>query len=150
MTRSTEKRLNEMDRLEDMLHFPAVVNAGATFNVVVTLLASWWVAPRYPLMAGVWVALVLAVNLLPVVLLRTKMNAATVYPRLAEMNFIRDQHKFSNWVYVAASANMAFWVLLGWTVALQHRTRGSLLMLEVVAVLVTFCPVMIRSLRNRN
>ena len=30
-----EKRLNEMDRLGDMGHFPAVVNAGATVNVLV-------------------------------------------------------------------------------------------------------------------
>ncbi len=148
--RSAEKRLNEMDRLEDMLHFPAVVNGGATLNVVVTLLASWWVAPRYPLLAGVWVALVLGVNLLPVALLRTTMSSATVYPRLAEMDFIRDQHKFSDWVYVAASANMAFWVLLGWTVALLHRTWGSLLMLEVIAVLVTYCPVLMRGRWSRS
>ncbi len=46
-----EKRLNEMNRLTDMLHFPALVNAGATANVLLTVLATWWVAPRY-LVAG--------------------------------------------------------------------------------------------------
>ena len=49
-----EKRLNEMDRLGDMGHFPAVVNAGATVNVLVTILATWWVEPRWPALAGVW------------------------------------------------------------------------------------------------
>ncbi len=47
-----EKRLNEMNRLTDMLHFPAAVNAGATGNVLLTVLATWWVAPRYPALAG--------------------------------------------------------------------------------------------------
>ena len=63
---ASQKRLNEMDRLGDMGHFPAVVNAGATVNVLVTILATWWVEPRWPALAGVWVAVVLAANLLPV------------------------------------------------------------------------------------
>ena len=61
-----------------------------------------------------WVALVLFLNLLPVVLLRFTLSPATVYPTLRTMDFVRDQHKFSDWVYVAASANMAFWVLGSW------------------------------------
>ena len=138
---ATEKRLNEMNRLGDMLHFPAVVNAGATLNVLVTLVATWWVAVRYPAMAGVWMAAVLVVNLLPVVLLRMTMRPATTYPRLGEMDFFRDQHKVSDWVYVAASADMAFWVLLGWTVGTLHRTRGSLVGVMVVAGICTFSPV---------
>ena len=144
-----EKRLNEMNRLGDMLHFPAVVNAGATVNVVVTLAATWWVAARYPTLAGVWVALVLVANLLPVVLLRLSLRPDTVYPRLGEMNFMRDQHKFSDWVYVAASADMAFWVLLGWTVAVLHRTHGSLLAVMALAAACTFSPVLLRGLRER-
>jgi hypothetical protein len=147
---SEGKRLNEMNRLADMLHFPAVVNAGATTNVVVTVLATWWVAPRYPALAGVWVALVLIANLLPVVLLRRSLSSETEYPRLGEMNFFRDQHKFSDWVYVAASADMAFWVLAAWTVALTHRTLPALAGLEALAVLVTFSPVLARgALRQR-
>ena len=145
---ATEKRLNEMNRLGDMLHFPAIVNAGATVNVMITIAATCWVAPRYPQMAGVWVALVLLVNLLPVVLLRMGLTPETTYPKLGEMDFFRDQHKFSDWVYVAASADMAFWILLAWTVAMLHRTRGSLLGVEIVAALCTFSPVLLRSLRR--
>ena len=133
-----------MNRLGDMLHFPAIVNAGATFNVLLTALATWWVAPRYPAFAGIWLALVLAVNLAPVLLLRLSLGPDTPYPRLAEMNFFRDQHKFSDWVYVAASADMAFWVLLTWTCALLHRTHATLAALLLVAALVTFSPVLLR------
>ena len=133
-----QKRLNEMNRLGDMLHFPAIVNAGATFNVLLTVCATWWVAPRYPALAGVWVALILTVNLLPVILLRLSLRADSVYPRIAEMDFFRDQHKFSDWVYVAASADMAFWVLLAWTAALRARTHAVLISILVVAAIITF------------
>lgn len=133
-----------MNRLGDMLHFPAAVNAGATLNVLLTVAATWWVEPRFPLLAGVWVALVLVLNLLPVVLLRLRMGSATVYPTLPEMDFFRDQHKFSDWVYVAASANMAFWVLLAWTTSALHRTGVALGMAEIVALLASFSPVLLR------
>ena len=142
--RASEKRLNEMNRLGDMLHFPAAVNAGATANVLLTVALTWWVEARYPLLPGAWVALVLAVNLLPVVVLRMGMGPATVYPTLEEMNFVRDQHKFSDWVYVGASANMAFWILLTWTVAAVWRTTGALVAVEMVAFLATFSPVLLR------
>jgi len=138
-----------MNRLGDMLHFPAVVNAGASLNVVLTLLATWWVAPRYPALVGVWIAMVLAANLVPVVVLRLTIRPETSYPRLREMDFFRDQHKFSDWVYVAASADMAFWVLLGWTVATLHRTTGSLAGLLVVSAVATFSPVIWRWGRNK-
>lgn len=139
-----EKRLDQMNRLADMLHFPAPVNAGASVNVVLTMVATWWLEPRYPALAGVWVALVLAANLLPVVLLRSTMSAATDYPSLGSMNFFRDQHKFSDWVYLAASADMAFWVLLCWTVAALHRTGAALAALLLLGALATFSPVLLR------
>ena len=142
---AVDKRLDGMNRLGDMLHFPAVVNAGATLNVLLTVAATWYVEPRYPMLAGAWVALVLLLNLLPVVLLRFSMGPQTVYPTLGQMNFFRDQHKFSDWVYVAASANMAFWVLLAWTASALHRTDGALVVLEVVAFLATFSPAILRS-----
>ncbi len=142
--RASEKRLNEMNRLGDMLHFPAAVNAGATANVLVTVALTWWVEGLYPLLPGVWVALVLAVNLLPVVVLRMSLGPGTVYPRLGEMNFFRDQHKFSDWVYVGASANMAFWILLTWTVSAWRRTSGALVAVEMVAFVATFSPVLLR------
>ncbi len=144
----TEKRLNEMNRLGDMAHFPAAVNAGATMNVLMTLCATWYVAARYPMMAGVWVALVLGLNLLPVVLLRMTLRPETEYPTLGAMDFFRDQHKFSDWVYVAASADMAFWVLLGWTVAVLARTHANFAALLVVAGMATFSPVLWRLFRK--
>ncbi len=145
-----EKPLNEMNRLTDMLHFPAIVNAGATINVLLTIAVTWYVEPRYPLLAGAWVAVVLALNLLPVFLLRLTLNPATAYPPLARMDFFRDQHKFSDWVYVAASADMAFWILLTWTVSAYRRSAGSLASVLIAAFLVTFSPVLLRPLLSRR
>jgi hypothetical protein len=143
---SSAKKLNEMNRLADMGHFPAVVNAGATVNVLATICLTWFVVPRYaePFAPVVWVALVLAANLLPVVLLRLGMDEGTVFPALGEMDFVRDQHKFSDWVYVAASANMAFWVLVSWAVFSWVHTGAMLAGMLVVAFLATFSPVLLR------
>ena len=140
------KKLNEMDRLTDMGHFPALVHAGATANVLATILVTWFVQPRFEQAYApmVWLALVLAVNLLPVVVLRFGMNAETTYPTLAKMNFVRDQHKFSDWVYVAASANMAFWVLGAWAVFSVQHGVGTLVGLLLVAFVATFSPVLVR------
>lgn len=143
---SPEKRLNEMDRLGDMGHFPALVNAGATANVLLTLCLTWWVAQRFPQPWApvLWVAAVLALNLLPVVVLRLGLTPSTRYPRLREMNFVHDQHKFSDWVYVAASANMAFWVLSGWAVFTWYPARRALVAMLILAFLLTFSPVLLR------
>ena len=143
---SSAKKLNEMNRLADMGHFPAVVNAGATANVLLTITVTWFVAPRFPQAFApvIWVALVLALNLLPVLLLRLTITPQTAYPTLAEMDFVRDQHKFSDWVYVAASANMAFWVLISWAVFSVAHTPGTLVVVLVVAFIATFSPVLLR------
>lgn len=144
----TKKRLNEMNRLGDMAHFPAPVNAGATINVLLTVLLTWWVEPQYPALAGVWVAVVLVVNLLPVVLLRRKLRADDEFRTLGEMQFVADQHRFSDWVYVVASANMAFWILLTWTVSALDRTSVALVVLEIVAAVATFSPVILRRVKR--
>jgi hypothetical protein len=140
------KKLNEMNRLGDMGHFPAIVNAGATVNVLATITVTWFVQPHF--VTGwapvAWVALVLAVNLLPVLLLRLSMNAETEFPTLARMDFVRDQHKFSDWVYVAASANMAFWVLVSWAAFSYAHVAGVLAGMLVVAFVATFSPVLLR------
>jgi hypothetical protein len=143
---SSAKKLNEMNRLGDMGHFPAVVNAGATVNVLATICVTWFVEPRYPQAFApvVWVAVVLALNLLPVVLLRLRMGPGTEFPTLAEMDFVRDQHKFSDWVYVAASANMAFWVLVSWAVFSLAHAGAALAGMLVVAFVATFSPVLLR------
>ncbi len=134
-----------------MAHFPAVVNAGATANILLTLCITWLLVPRYPQIYApvVWVGIVLCGNLLPVVLLRRTLSSGTEYRRLGEMNFFKDQHKFSDWVYLAASANMAFWVLVSWSLFACHYTIGTLLILLFVAFLVTFSPVLLRGVRGR-
>jgi len=142
--RPAEKRVNEMNRLGDMLHFPLVVNAGATVNVIMTVALTWYIEPHCPELAGLWIALVLALNLLPVVVLRLSLRPTTQYPALQDMDFLRDQHKFSDWVYLAASANMTFWILLTWTASVVHRTTAVFVLIECVAFLATFSPVVLR------
>ena len=48
MADAGDKRLNRMDRLSDMGHFPAVVNAGATANILMTVVVTWLLVPRFP------------------------------------------------------------------------------------------------------
>jgi hypothetical protein len=138
-----------MNRLSDMLHFPPLVNAGASLNVLLTMWITWrFVEPAAPQMAGAWVAAVLTVNLLPVALLRLTLKPTTPYPAIREMDFFRDQHKFSDWVYVAASADMAFWVLLIWTVAALDSAQWVYYAWMAVAGLATFSPVLWRLFRR--
>lgn len=143
---SSDKPINHMDRLADMGHFPALVNAGATANILMTLLVTWWLVPRYPQIYApvLWTALVLTLNLLPVILLRAVSFNKTPIPRLREMDFYRDQHRFSDWVYLAASANMAFWILAGWSIFTIAHTVTTLEATLTVALLVTFSPVILR------
>jgi hypothetical protein len=145
---AAEKKLNEMNRLADMGHFPVLVNAGATANVLMTISVTWWIEPRLPMPYAplVWVAVVLSLNLLPVVILRRTLRPDTVYPALRAMDFIRDQHKFSDWVYLAASANMAFWILMSWTLFSIRNSRAALAAMLSVALVATFSPVLLRSL----
>jgi len=137
-----------MNRLRDMGYFPAPVNLGATINVLLTMFLTWFVEPRYPALAGVWVGIVLIVNILPVVLLRLNVRDDAEIRTLREMKFLTDQHKFSDWVYVAASANMTFWILLTWTISAVARTSLALLAVEIVAFFATFSPVLLRRARR--
>ena len=132
-----------------MAHFPALVNAGATANILLTISITWWLVPRYPQVYApvVWTAIVLCVNLLPVVMLRLSLKPDAVYRSLSQMDFVQDQHKFSDWVYLAASANMAFWILVSWSVFSVAHTNGALAVTLCVAFLVTFSPVLFRSRR---
>lgn len=152
MADAGDKRLNRMDRLSDMGHFPAAVNAGATANILMTVVVTWLLVPRFPQPWApvVWVAVVLTLNLLPVLLLRLTLRADTHYPTLCTMNFVHDQHKFSDWVYVAASANMAVWVLTSWAVFSFRDRPSTLVAVLVVAALATFSPVLLRLRRGQR
>ena len=143
----SQKKINEMNRLSDMAHFPALVNAGATINILLTVALTWFLQPRYPQVFApiLWIAIVLALNLLPVVLLRLTITPATHYRTLAQMDFIHDQHKFSDWVYLAASINMAFWILISWTAFTISHAPSTLATALVIAAVVTFSPVLLRT-----
>ena len=143
---SADKPLNQMNRLADMAHFPAIVNAGATANILMTLAITWYLPPRYPQPWApmLWLALILTLNLLPVVLLRLTLTPATHYNKLGQMDFLHDQHKFSDWVYLAASANMAFWVLACWALSAARHNPVTIALLLAVAFLATFSPVLLR------
>ena len=149
---ASEKKLNEMNRLSDMAHFPAVVNAGATANILLTLTVTWWLVPHYPQVYApmVWVAIVLCLNLLPVVLLRLSLKPGEPCRTLATMDFFKDQHRFSDWVYLAASANMAFWIFTGWAIFSVRHQPGILATILSVAFLVTFSPVLVRMLHAKG
>ena len=70
------KRLNEMNRLGDMARFPLPVLLGATLNVLLTMTVIWHFEPktdRYYLALPEWIVGVLALNLLPVIVLVTKL-----------------------------------------------------------------------------
>lgn len=149
-----DKPLDRMDRLTDMLHFPATVNAGAMANVLLTLIVTYALEgylarnpPPLPTTAlpVLWTALVLLLNVSPVVLLRLLgWQRAAPMPTLAGMSFTRDQHRFSSWVYLAASADMAFWILVAWPVFTARHTPGTLAAVLVLAFLLTFSPVLLR------
>ncbi len=156
-TSSSDKPLDQMNRLGDMAHFPPLVNAGATLNILVTITVLFFVEhwlPTSPLSATLPVmllttpllltALFLILNLAPVVLLRAIDKSQRPIPTLARMDFVRDQHRFSSWVYLAASANMAFWILLSWSIFLFFPSLLALLLTLAAAFLVTFSPVLLR------
>ena len=159
---SADKPLDQMNRLADMAHFPAAVNAGATANVLLTITVIFFLR-RFLLTSPLAVyapvtllttplaftALVLALNLAPVVVLRAldrrrSAHAARPMPTLRTMNFIHDQHRFSDWVYLAASANMAFWILTSWALFIFFRGPAALAAMLAAAFLVTFSPVLLR------
>ena len=156
-TPSPDKPLDQMNRLGDMGHFPPLVNAGATLNILVTITLVFFLEhwlPTSPLSVTFPVmllttpllitALFLILNLAPVVLLRAIDRNQRPIPTLARMDFVHDQHRFSSWVYLAASANMAFWILLSWSIFLFFPSVLALLLTLAAAFLVTFSPVLLR------
>ena len=148
------KRLHEMDRLGDMGRFPVVIYAGATANVLGSVLLFFWLHGRsggsLPVGFAAAVALV-GLNLAPVVLLRRREGAAGLAdtPPVEAMDFFRDQHRFATWVYAVASANLFFWLLLAWAAFDLERSARMLLAVEALAFACTFFPVWVRLFRRR-
>ncbi|MFV1304170.1 hypothetical protein, partial [Klebsiella pneumoniae] len=69
MNGASRKRLNEMDDLRDMGHFPLPVHAGATANVLFTVFLTYLLRGRMegPLVLPAWAGGVICANVLPVV-----------------------------------------------------------------------------------
>lgn len=139
-----------MDDLRDMGRFPLPVHAGATGNVLLTIFLTYLLRGRRqsPLALSVWAGGVISANVLPVILLRSRMDESTHYPEIEEMGFFGDQHKFSNWVYAAASANMLVWIVLAWSLFSYRRNRRALFGMLVFAFVCTFFPAWIRLFRR--
>lgn len=144
------KRLNEMDDLRDMSRFPLPIYLGATGNILLTLALTYIVRGRYPrpLALPLWAGGIISLNVLPVLLLRSRTDENTRYPEIEEMSFFTDQHKFSNWVYAVASANMLFWIVLAWSLFTYRRNRKALAGMLLLAFVCTFFPVWIRLFRR--
>ena len=142
--------MNEMDDLRDMGLFPLPIYAGATGNVLMTILLTYLLRGRRggPLVLPAWAGGVISANLLPVVLLRSRMDENTVYPEIGKMGFVGDQHKFSSWVYAVASANMLVWIVLSWSLFSYRRDRVSLAGMLLLAFACTFSPVWVRLFRR--
>lgn len=150
MSDPSSKRLNEMDDLRDMGRFPLPVYAGATGNVLFTILLTYLLRGRFerPLTLPVWAGVVICVNVLPVILLRSRMDESTHYPKIPEMGFFGDQHKFASWVYAVASANMLAWITLSWTLFSHRRDRKALSGMLILASFCTLFPAWIRLFRH--
>lgn len=150
MTDLPSKRLNEMDDLRDMGRFPLPVYAGATGNVLLTILLTYLLRGRREgsLALPVWAGGVISANLLPVILLRSRMDESTHYPEIEEMGFFGDQHKFANWVYAVASANMLVWIVLSWSLFTRRRDRRTLAGMLVLALVCTSFPAWMRLFRR--
>ena len=150
MSNSSAKRLNEMNDLRDMGRFPLPIYAGATGNVLLTILLTYLLQGRREgaLALPVWAGGVIFANVLPVILLRTQMDENTNYPEIEEMGFFGDQHKFSNWVYAAASANMLVWIVLSWSLFSYRRNRKALGGMLILALVCTSFPAWVRLFRR--
>ena len=139
-----------MDDLRDMGRFPLPIYAGATGNILLTILLTYLLRGRRegPLVLPAWAGGVICANVLPVVLLRSRMDESTHYPEIEEMGFFGDQHKFSNWVYVAASGNMLVWIVLSWSLFSWRRNRKALVGMLALALVCTSFPAWIRLFRR--
>ena len=98
MSEPRVERLNEMDDLRDVGLFPLPIYVGATGNVLMMIFLTYLLRGRRDgsLALPAWAGGVISANLLPVVVLRSRMDENTTYPEIGEMGFVGDQHKFSS------------------------------------------------------
>lgn len=146
------KTLDRMNRLGDMGRFPPAVHAGATLNILITVAITLPVFARFgglPWALPCWIALVLAANVAPVALLRLAgWRKDAPYPPIERMSFGGDQHRFADWVYLAASANMAFWIALAWCAFALLPPGPALVGVQGLALICTLAPVWSRPLKS--
>jgi hypothetical protein len=150
MARPDDIRLNEMRSLLDLGLFPLAVSAGAVVNVLFTVVVTRWVRHGgLPVTLVEWIAMVLAANLLPVVILRvlTLKPGATFRP-VRQMSFVGDQHRFPLWVYLLASANMTLWIVVSWVTFGKPDDPRTHVFLIAAAILVTAFPIWVRLVRR--
>jgi hypothetical protein len=142
-----EKRVNEMNCLTDMAHLPLPIYAGATSNVLLTIYATWWIHHHYWELKYflAWLILVIWSNTVPILVLRVvTLRRTSYYPNLSEMRFFHDQHKLADWVYIVASANLSFWIVVSWVLFTYVNTYKSLISALTVSFVCTFSPGLAR------
>ena len=141
-----------MNRLEDMGRFPLPVYLGATANILAEIAFFYWLHARlrgsFPA-AFVAATILVVLNVLPVILLRAAEGPASLRntPPVEQMNFFRDQHRFSTWVTAVASGNLFFWLMLAWAAFDVAPTPRLLLGVELLAFFCTLLPLWLRLLR---
>ena len=130
-----------MDKLGDMTRFPWTVHLGASLNIVFSI---WLTHQVFFLTGGRFffflpfaVGLV-ACNVLPVVILRARDEKQTGHSTIEGMNFFKDQHRFSSWVYGIASGNMLFWTVFAWWVFSINHSSAALVSAQLFSFCLTF------------
>ena len=137
------KTIDKMNCLSDMGKLPWHVNLGASFNILFTIYCT---RIFHQVVGGEIIFLIpfalafLFFNLLPVVFLRLKERNTEEFPLIEQMNFFRDQHRFSTWVYAIASGNMFFWITVAWCLFSYSASVLSLSLLLLLAFFVTYVP----------
>lgn len=138
------KRLNEMTELRDLGKLTTLVHLGASTNIVVTILLTLkvfsWVDGAWAY-ALPWAVLLPVLNLAPVLMLRARGLSEREFPLTNEMDFFRDQHRFSSWVYAVAAANMFLWIMTSWWLFSFSAGIPTVVAICVFAAAVTFVPL---------
>jgi hypothetical protein len=133
-----------MTELSDMGRFPVAIYLGATANILLTIALTWkvhgWSGGDWFYLLP-WAVLMPALNVLPVLLLRSTEKSPREFPTLSKMSFFGDQHRFSTWVYAVAAGNMFFWIVFSWWAFQQSASVAILSLTLLVAFSCTFVPL---------